>query len=94
MSVHPPSHREDFIFLVLLEALAAAVVAARDDAQGDGDDDSYSYSCDEFRIVEEAAVIRGAGAADFLVSRGVIAPPLVVLLADIAAISRVEVVIS
>ena len=93
MSVHPPSHRGDFIFLVLLEALAA-VVAARDDAQGGGDDDNYSYSCDEFRIVGEAAVIRGAGAADFLVSRGVIAPPLVVLLADIAAISRVEVVIS
>ena len=92
MSIYRPLRRVDSNFLDLLEAAALAAVAARDAAQDDGDDDSYGDSCDEAFIVG-AAVIKGAGAADFLVSQGVIAPPLVVLLAEKAAMSHVDVVI-
>ena len=92
MSIYRPLRRVDSNFLALLEAAALAAVAARDAEQDVGDDDSYDDSCDEAFIVG-AAVIKGAGAADFLVSQGVIAPPLVVLLAEKAAMSHVDVVI-
>ena len=94
MSVRPPSRRVDFIFLALLEAAARAEVAARDASQGDGDDADYGDSYDE-KYVEDTAVIRGAGAADFLVAQGCpVAPPLVVFLVEKAARSHVVVVIS
>lgn len=93
MSVRPPSRRVDFIFLALLEAAARAEVAARNAGQGDGDDAHNSDSYDE-EYVEDAAVIQGAGAADFLVARGCqVAPPLVSFLVEIAATYRGVVVI-
>ena len=93
MSIHRPLRRADSNFLDLLEAAALAAVAARDAAQDDGDDDSYDDSCDA-AIIVVAAVIRGEGAAGFLRVIRVNTPPLVVLLAEKAAISLVDVVIS
>ena len=86
-------HSGRVLVLSVLEAAALAAVAARGAAQGDGEDDAYGDSCDE-AFVEDAAVIRGAGAADFFLDDGVYAPPLVVFLVGYAACAVVVVVIS
>ena len=91
MSIHRPLRRVDSNFLDLLEAAALAAVAARDAAQDDGDDDSYDDSCDAFFVGDAAVFHVKLDAADF--AHGVFAPPLVVFLAEIAALSRVGAVI-
>ena len=77
----------------VLEATALATITARNAAQGDGEDDAYGDSCDE-AFIDEAAVIRGAGTADFVRAQRVFAPPLFVFLAEKAALARVVVAIS
>ena len=74
-------------------ATALATITARNAAQGDGEDDAYGDSCDE-AFIDGAAVIRGAGTADFVRAGGVFAPPLFVFLAEKAAFALVVVAIS
>ena len=74
-------------------ATALATVTARNAAQGDGEDDAYGDSCDE-AFIDGAAVIRGAGTADFVRARGVFAPPLFVFLANKTAFALIVVAIS
>ena len=75
----------------VIEAAALAAVAARDDGQGDDDEDAYGDSCDA-TFIEDAAVIRGtAGAADVDLEKGVSAPLLVVFPGEPAAFCLVDI---
>ena len=86
-------HDGRVLVLSVLEATALATITARNAAQEDGDDNTYGDSCDE-AFIDEAAVIRGAGTADFVRAQRVFAPPLFVFLAEKAALARVVVAIS
>ena len=84
-------HRGRVLDASVIEAAALAAVAARDDGQGDGEEDAYGDSCDA-TFIEDAAVIRGtAGAADVNLEKGGSAPLLVVLLGEPTAFSLVDI---
>ena len=75
----------------VMEAAALAAVAARDDGQGDGEEDAYGDSCDA-TFLEDAAVFRGTGgAADFVLDKWGSAPLLVVFPGEPVATSIVDI---
>ena len=90
-NIHHRGDRGGELLASVNEAAALAAVAARDDGQGDDDEDAYGDSCDA-TFIEDAAVIRGtAGAADVDRVIGGSAPLLVVFPGEPAAFSLVHI---